>query len=114
MATFTPNYSQYMPQIAQSPMIWVKGASQAESYPVAPNATVILWDSDQNTIYIKTTDVLGKPSIKYLDYTIRENTPKVEETKTSEYVTKDDLNSFMEEIRKSIDELKPKTKIKEV
>lgn len=124
MATFTTPYQTYpyqTPQVAippqpQSPMIWVKGAAQAESYPVAPNATVILWDSEQDTIYIKSTDVLGKPSIKYLDYKIRENVPKTEEqtpVSVGEYATKADLASFMDEIRNKLEDLKPKSKIKE-
>lgn len=123
MATFNnPNYAQYMPQQTPaymlpqaqtvSPMIWVKGSAQAESYPVQPNNTVILWDSEQDTIYIKSTDVLGKPSIKYLDYTIRENSPKVEE-KTQQpapdYVTKSDLIEFMNQVTAQINQLKPKT-----
>lgn len=120
MATFTNPYQYpYQPQqintTPQSPMIWVKGATQAETYPVAPNATVILWDSEQDTIYIKSTDVLGKPTIKYLDYKIRDNAPKIEEQKTDsvEYVTKADLANFMDEIRNKLDDLKPKSKIKE-
>lgn len=120
MATFANPYQYpYQPQqintTPQSPMIWVKGATQAETYPVAPNATVILWDSEQDTIYIKSTDVLGKPTIKYLDYTIRDNAPKIEEQKTEsvEYVTKADLANFMDEIRSKLDDLKPKSKIKE-
>ena len=33
---------------------------------------------EQDTIYIKSTDVLGKPTIKYLDYKIRDNAPKID------------------------------------
>lgn len=122
MATFNQypqqypyNVPQYIPNVMQQPappqtgnMIWVKGESQAESYPIAPNATVILWDSEQDTIYIKSTDVLGKPSIKYLDYMIRNNTPKTEENKTSdpEYATKQDLIDFMNQVSNEIKQLR--------
>ena len=103
-----PQPAYQMPVQQENPMIWVKGAAQAESYPVRPNTTVILWDQEQDTIYIKTTDILGKPSIKYLDYKIRENAPKVEENKESDYVTKDDLAQFMNKITEQLNQLKPK------
>jgi hypothetical protein len=41
---------------------------------MAPNTTLPLWDSETNTIFLKTTDAAGMPSMKILDYTIRENT----------------------------------------
>lgn len=119
MATFNnSNFAQYSPLPAyptyQQPMIWVKGITQAETYPIQPNTTVILWDSEQDTVYIKTTDVLGKPSIKCLDYTIRDNTPKIEESKqpTPDYVTKADLIEFMNQVTSQINQLKPKTERK--
>jgi vacuolar-type H+-ATPase subunit H len=57
----------------QSSIIWVQGESGAKSYLVAPNSTVQLWDSESQTIYIKSADASGMPSIKILDYTIRDN-----------------------------------------
>ena len=117
MAAFNnSNYAQYQPlpvyPTFQQPMIWVKGVLQAETYPIQPNSTVVLWDSEQDTVYIKTTDALGKPSIKCLDYTIRENTPKVEENKPQQtkedYVTKADLIEFMNQVTAQINQLKPK------
>lgn len=52
-------------------IIWVQGESGAKSYLVAPNSTVQLWDSESHTIYLKSADASGMPSIKILDYTIR-------------------------------------------
>ena len=44
-------------------MIWVQGISAAKSYLVPNNSTVILWDSESPTVYIKSVDVNGKPSL---------------------------------------------------
>lgn len=120
MATYNNPYVPYNPQFyqapmpqqqPQTPMVWVKGAAQAESYPVQPNNTVILWDQEQDTIYIKSTDVLGKPNIKILDYKIRENTPVQAENKESIYATKEDLALFMQQITDQLSQLKPANKV---
>lgn len=66
----------YIPQ--QNPMqnsgglIWVQGEAGAKSYLVTPNTTVQLWDSENQCIYLKSADASGMPSIKTLDYTIRQ------------------------------------------
>lgn len=79
---FPTNYQQpyYMPAMqpnnnACSGIIWVQGEAAAKSYPVAPNATVQLWDSEAQTIYLKSADASGMPSMKVIDYTIRDAQP---------------------------------------
>ena len=59
-------------------MIWVLNETEATSFPVAPNNSVTLWDKNQDTVYIKSVNVQGVPSMRILDYTERmpENTPK--------------------------------------
>jgi len=69
-------YNQYPQQ--SNGIIWVQGESGAKSYLVAPNCTVQLWDSESQTIYIKSADASGMPSIKILDYTIRNNGKETE------------------------------------
>ena len=59
-------------------MIWVLGEVEATSYPVAPNNTVILWDKNQQTIYIKSANAQGIPSMRILDYSDRTTEPKNE------------------------------------
>jgi len=54
-------------------IIWVQGEAGAKSYLVAPNTTVQLWDSESPVIYLKSADASGMPSIKTLDYTIRDS-----------------------------------------
>ncbi len=85
-------------------LIWVQGMAGAKSYLVAPNNTVQLWDSEAQTIYLKSADASGMPSMKVLDYTIREaetpNTPLQAPSNTPvvEYATKDDLTALKGEI----------------
>lgn len=55
----------------QNGIIWVQGEAGAKSYLVAPNNTVQLWDSESQTIYLKSADASGMPSMKVLDYKIR-------------------------------------------
>lgn len=52
---------------------WVQGLAGAKSYLVAPNQTVDLWDSESQTIYVKSADASGLPTLKVLDYTLRDN-----------------------------------------
>lgn len=75
---YQPQYQQQtptQPAPAQQNIIWVQGEAAARGYLMAPNTTLPLWDSESNTIFLKTTDAAGMPSMKVLDYTIRDTTP---------------------------------------
>lgn len=101
-----PNYQQNTQQQMQgNGIVWVSGEAGAKAYLVAPNTSVALWDSEANVIYIKSADASGMPSMKIVDYTMRDtNARSAEIAPQSEYVTKDELLS----IRKDIDVLKTK------
>lgn len=74
--TVQPSYVQQNQQPQQSNgIIWVQGEAGAKSCLVAPNTTVQLWDSEAQVIYLKSADASGMPSMKILDYTIRDMTP---------------------------------------
>lgn len=89
-ATYQPMYQpvQYQPVQYQQPqqpqqqaqmsssIIWVSGEAGAKAYLVAPNTTVQLWDSEKQTIYLKSADASGMPSMRVLDYTIRDSAPQ--------------------------------------
>ena len=63
---------QQMPMMQPAnDMIWVLGEVEATSYPVAPNNTVTLWDKNTPTIYIKSANAQGVPSMRILDFTER-------------------------------------------
>lgn len=113
-ASYTPYYTPVQPQAqnvapVQSPVqngiIWVSGEAGAKAYLVAPNSTVQLWDSESQTIYLKSADASGMPTIKVLDYTIREtaktgqNTPPVvSDDNSPTFATKDEIKAVHEQI----------------
>lgn len=94
--------------------IYVQGEESAKSYLVAPNQTVELWDTESQTIYIKSADASGLPSIRILDYTYRESVPKTKETlDMGAFATKEDVDYLKKEIaslRANIEEKEGKKK----
>jgi hypothetical protein len=64
------------PQQQASSLIWVQGEGAAKSYLVAPGCTVALFDNESQTIYIKSADASGMPSMRILDYTFRDSAPQ--------------------------------------
>lgn len=129
-------YNYYQPQIQQpvqqtiqqpvqqpqnpSSMIWVRNATEAAMYPVAPNNAVALWDSGVSCIYLKQADASGKPTMKTYDLVERAETPpeapKAAESITTDFATKaelaalagvvKDVDGLIGEIRKDVDALK--------
>lgn len=100
---------------AQNALIWVNGEVGAKSYLVAPNSTVVLWDTESQTVYIKSADASGMPSIKTLDYVMRESAAKTPEiSDMSDFATKEDISLIRKEIDALKEDLKPKkTKVSE-
>lgn len=96
----------YQPQAPQQSMnpIWVKGLEEAKRYSIAPGSTVPLWDSEDQIIYLKSTDMNGMVSMKIIDYTIRE--PKENaEIVANNYVTKEDFKSFVDSLNEKLDKI---------
>ena len=115
MQQIAENQGQYIPQYQQpmqtnpapiqptNDMIWVLGQTEAESYLVAPNNSVVLWDKNRPTIYIKSVNAQGMPSMRVLDFTERnadtsnshENAPKTHECKCGDkFVTKGEFDAL--------------------
>lgn len=51
-----------------SDLLWVLNESEAASYPVAMNNTVVLWDKNLPVIYVKSVDGRGVPSMRTLEF----------------------------------------------
>ena len=113
-ATYTPMYQAYSPvpqqsapqASAQGALIWVQGEAGAKSYLVAPNTTVALYDSENQTIYLKSADASGMPSMKILDYTIRDSVKNMSNSfvnasneDSALYATKNEINGVYDEIK---------------
>lgn len=95
-------------------IIWVQGEAGAKSYLVAPNTTVQLWDSENQVIYLKSADASGMPSMKVLDYKIREAVQPTQQAQavaakapSVDYVTREELIAFESQIREQIANLTP-------
>ena len=117
---FLPQYQQHLSQPTND-MIWVLGQTEAESYPVAPNNSVVLWDKNNPTIYVKSVNANGVPSMRTLDFTERtqngSKTPVEHACQCGDkFATKEQLNALegkINDILAMYDELKdnqtPKT-----
>lgn len=102
-------------------LIFVLNETEATSYPVAPNNSVTLWDKNQDTVYIKSVNMQGIPSMRILDYTERtaDNAPKTPQKNEckggKDFVRIDTFQALQREfeaLRGELDELKSKPKAK--
>lgn len=99
---------QQQQQQQQSNLIWVQGEAGAKSYQLAPNTTMPLWDSEAQVIYLKSADGSGMPSMKVLDYTVRENPslpPKPVTSDSAEYATKNEVETIKDKVETIKDSL---------
>lgn len=127
MGQFNQQFQQPpMPQQMQGPtqptndFLWVLNENEATSYPVAPSNTVILWDKNLPTIYIKSVTAQGVPSMRVLDFTERTSaTPTIPAgasfNSPNNFATLEQFNALkgdVEALRGKLDELKPKNTAK--
>ena len=105
---------QATPQMSQNPsMIWVQGEAGAKAFPLTPGNTISLWDSENPTIYIKSSDASGIPSMKVIDYVVREQgeprknslTEKQPEIDLSGFVTYEELDNRLKALTNKIENL---------
>lgn len=107
---------QIQNNLASNDMLWVLNENEATSYPVAPNNTVTLWDKNEDTIYIKSVNAQGVPSMRILDFSERtQNAQKTHEKHTCQcgdkFVTKEQFNELSakyDEVIAIVEELKAK------
>lgn len=114
MGNFSPQYSQtpmnqmqmqpqmQQPQSNNAGFVWVQGEAAAKAYPVAAGNSVLLMDSEAPVLYMKSTDVSGRPlPMETYDLVKRENVvaqqPKQPQIDLSEYVKMSDLESKVKE-----------------
>ena len=95
------------PQVPQnSPdmgMIWVQGEAGAKAYMVAPGNSVVLWDSEDHVIYIKTADMAGMPGMRVFEYVERTAAPRnVMPGGANQYVTRTEFEDFVTRINQMI------------
>lgn len=100
------NYQMPQPQNSthNNGITWVQGEASAKSYPISAGQSILLMDSENPIMYIKSTDQSGMPlPLRIFDYKERtqertEPPHTVSEPKV-EYVSKDEFDAFRDEIR---------------
>ena len=118
----------YQPQMMQNyqhtqqtnGIIWVQGVEAMKSYPVSAGQSVLLMDSETNCFGIKTADASGMPlPLRIFDYTERtankapktaQETPTETQIDLSAYVTRDEFESRIAQLRTSQAQLKKAVK----
>ncbi len=122
--SYYPNYygNQQMPQNApQMPsnaqqasgngIIWVQGEASAKAYPVASGQSVLLMDSEDSIMYIKSTDQSGMPQplriFEYKERTGHQNASVIASKPSEEYVSRKEFEAFREAVRKEIKGIRP-------
>ena len=84
--------------------IWVQGEIGAKSYIIAPGNVVPLWDSESQTIWIKSVAPNGVPAMQKLVYSYDQQQAPVQhqnvKTNTEEYITREEFERRIAEIVK--------------
>lgn len=94
-------------------IIWVSGKAEADSYLVAPNSAVALWDANSPVIYLRKADSTGKPSTVVYDMVERMENPAPQQATPqfdlNNVVTWDKLDEYLSErLKKPVRQTKPK------
>lgn len=102
---------QMAPQASQGnqSIIWVQGEAGAKAYPVAAGQSVLLMDSEDAVLYVKSTDQTGRPlPMESYDLVRREsvvNVPQISQKgqnsqmmDANEYVKVSDLETKVNEM----------------
>lgn len=101
----SPNVQQPIsPQMSGNGVIWVQGEAGAKAYMVAPGNSVMLMDSENPVVYLKSVDMSGMPSMRIFD--LKERVPYVKEpsampsfpTESVEYITRAEFNKLEDKL----------------
>ena len=100
-------YSNQMQPSNEQPnnnIIWVQGEGGAKSYIVPNNTSLALWDSESQTIYIKSVDATGRPTMTILDYVDRNAPEEKQNTMPVDYVTQDQFNQLSNKLSRQMED----------
>lgn len=90
-------------QQPQNTFVWVQGEEAARNYPVAAGNTIVLIDSDKPIMYMKTSDLSGKPQQMQIRYLVtKEDYEKIQNESNllqneDKYVTKEAFEKYVSE-----------------
>ena len=106
----TPNFTQNTTQNASAGssggIIWAQGEAAAKAFPVGAGQSVLLMDSEDSVMYIKSTDQSGMPQpLRIFDY--KERTSKHTESaqakaSSDDFVLRKEFEEFREDVKRAI------------
>lgn len=98
-AMYNPGYNAYQQPMQQpiNGLVSVTGIDGAKAYQLPPNSSMPLFDANSDTMYLKTTDGAGFPTIKEFTFAPKET---VQEP-AADYVPR----SEFDELAKKVEEL---------
>lgn len=105
MPVAQPTMPQNNVQASSSGITWVQGESAAKSFPVGAGQSVLLMDSEDSVMYIKSTDQSGMPlPLRVFDYHERTTEHPSAATKdlTADYVSRSEFDAFRADVTKSL------------
>ena len=100
--SYQPQSVATVPQ-TQNTFAWIQGEEAAKAYPVVPGNTVVLIDSDKPIMYMKTTDLSGRPQPMQIRYLVsKEEYEKLQNGSSfsqneDKYVTKEAFEKYVSE-----------------
>ena len=103
-----PQQPQQTQPVTQNSIIWVSGESEAMMFPVAPNAAVALWEQSGKSIYLKSADATGKPTLKIYDLVERTETASTAsqaQDAKMDYATKEELSAVAVAIKGALGDI---------
>ena len=90
------NNQQFFPQEPCQNLIRVNGIDGAKAYQMPANSTVALFDSNNDIMYVKSTDGAGFPSIRTFSFT--ETKEEVKQAENTDYISRQEFEDFKKEL----------------
>lgn len=90
------NNQQFFPPEPTQNLIRVNGINGAKAYQMPANSTVALFDSNNDVMYVKSTDGAGFPSIRTFSFT--ELKEDISTTENTYYISRQEFEEFKKEL----------------
>jgi hypothetical protein len=90
-------YNDYLNNSYSNGINWVQGVEGAKSFIIQPNEKVLLMDSEDDRLFVKMCDEIGKPSIRSFKL-VEEVLESNEKVNMNEYVKKEEIQGMILDI----------------
>lgn len=90
------NNQQFFQQEPCQNLIRVNGIDGAKAYQMPANSTVALFDSNNDIMYVKSTDGAGFPSIRTFSFT--ETKEEAKQVENIDYISRKEFEDFKKEM----------------